>query len=420
MTGITGQKTSGVRLAWPGRHAPEAELHHELAPLLTIPAGRLDVGAARLIAGQALAVLDRLLQEGRAGQIDLVYLDPPFGAGVAWPRRRDVQTATGQVSHDVVAYDDPADELPVWLQHLDTVLDRVHRLLSPRGSLYLHLDFRRAPHARLLLDERFGPACLRNEIVWAYGLGGSSQDRFGRKHDVIQFYAKSPKHAYFQAPLQKATSQRMKGQSKRATDVWQTPHTGTNAQIEGAWPDTLVDLTLSNSDSQRTGYPTQKPLALLERIVHASLPPGGVALDPMAGSGTLGIAAVRVGGQALLGDRSAVALDASRGRLVQAGAAVQLDNVDATLEVRTLPQPGARLVGDRAELLPLAMAGQDNDALSAWGIADPMGQVLAWWDGGAQRLRGPVPLELPLRAGQAQRLVAIDTSGRLWASELVR
>ncbi len=411
---------SGVQLTWPGRHPPPLPTVHNLAPMLTIPGRVAGIGAARLLAGPALAVLDRLLQEGRAGQIDLAYLDPPFGAGVSWPRRRDVQTAEGQTAQDVIAYEDPADDLVDWLQHLDAVLDRVHRLLSPRGAVYLHLDFRRAPHARLLLDERFGPANLRNEIVWAYGLGGSSKDRFGRKHDVIQFYTRDAKQAYFQAPLQKATSQRLKGQSKRATDVWQTAHAGADAQIAGAWPDSLVDLTLSNSDGQRTGYPTQKPLALLERIVHASLPPGGVALDPMAGSGTLGIAAVRAGGHAILGDRSPVALDACRGRLVQAGAAVQLDNVDATLAVRRLPQPGARLVGDRVTLLAPDMAGRGPDALSAWGVTDGAGQVLAWWDGGAQRTREAVVAELTLASGTAQELVAIDLEGQFWRSALVR
>lgn len=409
-----------VRLNWPGRQPPSPPLHCQSVPLLAIPARVSGLGTARLMAGQALSVLDRLLQEGRAGQVDLVYLDPPFGAGVTWPRRRDVQTAEGQTAHNVVAYEDPADQLVDWLQHLDTVLDRVHRLLSPRGSVYLHLDFRRAPYARLLLDERFGPASLRNEIVWAYGLGGSSKDRFGRKHDVIQFYAKDPKHAYFQAPLQRATSQRMKGLAKRATDVWQTAHAGADAQITGAWPDSLVDLTLSNSDRERTGYPTQKPLALLERIVHASLPPGGVALDPMAGSGTLGVAAVLAGGRAILGDRSPVALDASRGRLVQAGAQVQLDNIDSTLQVQTLTLPGARVIGDRVVLQGLDMAGAKVDALSAWGVIDGSGQVLAWWDGGAQRTRDPVPGALAVPEGQPRRLVAIDTSGLVWQGELIQ
>ncbi len=404
---------TGVHLTWPGRHAPLPPQNHALTPLLTLP-GRPDVGTARLLAGQALAVLDRLLQEGAAGTIDLVYLDPPFGAGVSWPRRRDVQTATGRAAQNVVAYEDPADDLVDWLQHLDTVLARVHTLLSPRGSVYLHLDFRRAPHARLLLDERFGAANLRNEIVWAYGLGGSSKDRFGRKHDVIQFYAKDPRHAYFAAPLQKATSQRLKGQAKRATDVWQTPHAGADAPIEGAWPDSLIDLTLSNSDSQRTGYPTQKPLALLDRIVHASLPPGGVALDPMAGSGTLAVAAVRAGGRVILGDRSAVALDASRGRLVALGATLQLDNVDGALTVETLAQPAARRNGAQVQLLPLDMAGQGVDALSAWGVVDAHGRALAWWDGGAERTRGLVPLTLSLPAGEAQTLLAMDTAGQLW------
>jgi hypothetical protein len=279
----------------------------------------------------------------------------------------------------------------------------------------LHLDFRRAPHARLLLDERFGPDNLRNEIVWAYGLGGSSKDRFGRKHDVIQFYAKDPRHTYFQAPLQKATSQRMKGQSKRATDVWQTAHRGEDAQIAGAWPDSLIDLTLSNSDSQRTGYPTQKPIALLDRIVYASLPPGGVALDPMAGSGTLGVAAVRAGGIAILGDRSEVALDASRGRLVEAGARVQLDALDGTLQIQTLTEGHARVVDATVEL---ELPASQTDALSAWGVLDAQGNALAWWDGGAQRTRERVPQMLQLQAGTPHRLITIDTAGKLWTRVL--
>ncbi len=408
-----------VRLTWPGRQPPGPLTHHNLAPLLTIPARAIGMGNARLMAGEALAVLDRLLQEGRAGQVDLAYLDPPFGAGVTWPRRRDVETAEGRVTQDVVAYEDPADGLAEWLQHLDTVLDRVHQLLSPRGSVYLHLDFRRAPHARLLLDERFGPTALRNEIVWAYGLGGSSKDRFGRKHDVIQFYAKNPKHTYFQAPLQKATSQRMKGLSKRATDVWQTPHAGLDAEISGAWADSLVDLTLSNSDHQRTGYPTQKPLALLERIVHASLPPGGLALDPMAGSGTLGVAAVQVGAQVILGDRSPVALDASRGRLVALGCAVQLDNIDATLQVGNLSPLRARIADQRVRLETSDGSGNGVETLSAWGVLDGSGQALAWWDGGAERTRGQVPMELAVNTGDARALLAIDTAGRLWQGDLV-
>lgn len=405
-----------VRLTWPGRRPPVSARPRELAPLLTLPARDTAVGAARLLAGEALAVLDRLLQEGHAGQIDLVYLDPPFGAGVSWPRLRDVQTADGVANRDVVAYEDPADDLAEWLQHLDTVLARVHTLLSPRGAVYLHLDFRRAAHARLLLDERFGADNLKNEIVWAYGLGGSSKDRFGRKHDVIQFYAKDARHSYFRPPLQRATSQRMKGQAKRATDVWVTADTAADAQIAGAWPDELVEMTLSNSDSQRTGYPTQKPIALLERIVHASLPPGGVALDPMAGSGTLGVAAVRAGGQAILGDRSPVALDASRGRLRDAGATVQLDNLESTLTVRELPGVAARLANGEVTLLAETLA----ETLSAWGVVNAAGLAVAWWDGGAQRLRESVPRRLPARSDESLTVCAIDVAGQLWQGTVGR
>ena len=99
---------------------------------------------------------------------------------------------------------------------------------------------------------------------------------------------------------------------------------------------------------------------------------------------------------------------------------MQLDNVDATLAVRRLPQPGARLVGDRVTLLAPDMAGRGPDALSAWGVTDGAGQVLAWWDGGAQRTREAVVAELTLAGGTAQELVAIDLEGQFWRSALVR
>ena len=407
-----------VRLTWPGRRPVLPLAQPPCVRLLGIPASGLQGGRARLLAGEALAALDRLIDEGQTGQVDLAYLDPPFGAGVQWPRRVEVQTGGGAQPLEVIAYDDPASGLAEWLQHLDDVLDRVHRLLSPRGSVYLHLDFRRAPHARLLLDERFGPGCLRNEIVWAYGLGGSSADRFGRKHDVIQFYAKDPKQVYFRAPLQRATSVRLRGQAKRATDVWQTASAGPAAEIEDAWPDELVDLTLSNSDGQRTGYPTQKPLALLARMVHASLPPGGLALDPMAGSGTLAIAAVLAGGAAICADRSLVALDAARGRLVAAGAAVTLDAVAGGAAWRELQQPAARVQGGVAARLESELGAPGGLPFSAWGVVDADGNALAWWDAGADRVRSEVPQGLAVVPGAAAAFVAVDVAGQLWRSPL--
>lgn len=411
-----------VRLTWPHRHPPDPPEQHELTTLLQIPSSRPNLGHARLLAGQAIAVLDRLLQEGLGGQVDLIYLDPPFGAGVTWPRRRDIRTGTGTQALQVEAYPDPDQDWHAWLQHLDTVLDRAHRLLSPRGSLYVHLDFRRAPHARLLADERFGISHFRNEIIWSYGLGGSSKDRFGRKHDVILFYARDPKQQYFVVQKQAATSNRLAGKSKGATDVWQTTDRDGDAQIDGTWQDDLIAGTLSNTDAQRTGYPTQKPLALLERIVQASLPPGGLALDPMAGSGTLGVAAVKLGGRAILGDRSLVALDASRGRLVQAGAAVQLQALDAHVRWQTLPRPGAHVKSGQATLqtldLTTKMGVHGQEALSAWGVLDANGQTLAWWDGGAARVRTEIPLTLEVMGKNPQFWAGIDLEGQLWRSEL--
>ena len=408
-----------IRLSWPGRVPPPPPTAPPLHPLLHLPGTGPH---ARVVAGEALDVLDRLLVEGLGGQVDLIYLDPPFGAGVDWTRRRELDTADGPRDVAVHAYPDPATDWTSWLAHTDALIDRVDRLLSPRGAVYLHLDFRRAPHARLLMDERLGMARLRNEIIWSYGLGGSSKDRYGRKHDVILYYAKDPRHTHFVPPQVRATSARLAGRAKGATDVWVTAHAGEDATLDGAWPDDLIDATLSNTDPQRTGYPTQKPLALLQRIVHASLPPGGLALDPMGGSGTLGVAAVQAGGRAILGDRSPVALDVQRARLVQAGAQVQVDAVSSDVRWRATSAAQVRQAGQAVTLEALAWprAGDVHGlaALSAWGVVTADNVALAWWDGGAQRHRGTLEQTLTLRPGQPAALVMVDIDGQLWRQAL--
>ena len=300
---------------------------------------------ATLLHGEALTGLDTLLQRRGEACVDLVYLDPPFGTGDRHRRRRSVSGdrgceagtngdgTSGDVIVDLLAYED-AQPLADWLEGMAAVLERCHRLLKRSGSLYMHVDWRRGPHVRLLLDEIFGADALRNEIIWSYGLGGSARDRFARKHDVIYYYARDPEAVWFSPVWEQATSQRLRGQRKLATDVWRTNDADPATPIQGdwpesPWPDTLFDLTLSNRDPQRTGYPTQKPQALGDRICAASLPPGGVALEPMCGSATIGVAALRRGGEALLLDRGVVALDAARGRIEALGQPWQVSLAEA-------------------------------------------------------------------------------------------
>lgn len=199
-----------------------------------------------------------------AGSIDLAYLDPPFNTGKA-------QTA------EAGRYDDSWPDITAYLDFLRPRIEQVHRLLKPTGSILLHGDWRTCAHLRLMLDDVFGAACFVNHLIWRYGLGGSSPRRFARKHDDILFYGRSESY-FFDPPRVPATSARMKGLTKKATDVIDVP-------------------AINNMARERVGYPTQKPLALLELLVRACSPPGGMVLDPFCGSGTTLLAAIATGRQ---------------------------------------------------------------------------------------------------------------------------
>ena len=248
------------------------------------------------------------------GVVDLAYADPPFATGA--PRRlQSIRLGAGdrerpgfrgratpyEVTSDL-AYDDGLP-LPEHLAALRARVVQVHRVLAPHGSLYLHVDWRTAHHVRLLLDEVFGAERFLNEIVWAYDYGGRARDRWPRKHDTILWYAKGDAWTFerdavdripYLAPGLVGPEKASRG--KLPTDVW--------------WM-TIVP----PGGRERTGYPTQKPLRLLERIVAASSRPGDLVLDPYAGSGTTGVAAARLGRRWLLADRNPEAVAIARRRL---------------------------------------------------------------------------------------------------------
>ena len=191
-------------------------------------------------------------------------------------------------------------------------------MLRPTGSLFLHLDWRASHRARIVLDEIFGEQCFRNEIIWHYGLGGGAPtDAFARKHDTILFYARSgnaifhpergPVTAAMDAKYAHVDEQGRRYQNahgrryylqggKRLDDVWELP-------------------ALAPTARERVGWPTQKPLALLERIVRAVCAPDACVLDPCCGSGTALVAAAGLGLRAVGGDREADAVELTAGRL---------------------------------------------------------------------------------------------------------
>lgn len=223
-----------------------------------------------------------ILRELPRAFADLAYIDPPFNTG-------STQAAING------AYRDRWGGMREYLEFLRPRVEAVREALGPDGSILLHCDWRACHHLRLLLDDLFGSGNFVNHIVWAYGLGGSSPRRFARKHDDILFYARGGGY-YFKPPMVPATSNRMRGQLKKATDVIAIP-------------------TINNMATERSGYPTQKPLALLELLVDACCPPGGTVLDPFCGSGTALIAAARSGRRYLGIDVSAQAVAMARRRV---------------------------------------------------------------------------------------------------------
>ncbi len=233
-----------------------------------------------LIHGDNLSVIARLAAHGPA--VDLIYIDPPFASGSDYrvvarrPPSADAPETPGLVVADGGFGDRWDSGLLGYLSMLAPRLMLMKQTLAETGSIYVHVDWHASHWVRVLLDEVFGASAFCNEIAWLYGLGGSSPRRWPRKHDTIFWYAAVPGSQWFSPSMVPATSARMRGQLKKAPDYWDIP-------------------ALNNQAHERTGYPTQKPAALLQRIVESSCPPGGIVADFFAGSGTTAAVADSLG-----------------------------------------------------------------------------------------------------------------------------
>jgi len=247
----------------------------------------------------------------------LIYIDPPFNTGRKQVRtnRTSTESKTGnlgfqgkryeQVVNTVLSYD---DEFADYWAFLEPRLIQAHRLLKQTGTLYLHLDYREAHYAKVLLDALFGRECFLNEIIWAYDYGGKSKSRWPAKHDTILVYVKDPDNYYFNseevdrepymAPGLVTKEKAEKG--KLPTDVW--------------WH-TIV----SPTGKEKTGYPTQKPLGILRRIISASTKQGDRVLDFFAGSGTTAHAAWELKREFVVIDQNPESLKVIRQRLDDLG-----------------------------------------------------------------------------------------------------
>ena len=269
----------------------------------------------RLILGDNLRVMNALMGEYE-GKLDLIYVDPPFFTNKGYAARvgRGEDSRKPEEWQLAEGYPDQWDDLDSYLDMLYPRLKLMHRLLSPTGSIYLHLDWHANSYARILLDEIFGYGNFRNEIIWTYHGPSPIRTAFNRKHDTILFYSKTDKYVFnvddIRVPYASNTVETFK--SSKKAGFGKVPDLERGKVPEDWWYFPVV----ARLHQERTGYPTQKPERLLERIILASTDPGGLVGDFFCGAGTTGTVANRLNRRFILADLQSRAIITSRSRLV--------------------------------------------------------------------------------------------------------
>lgn len=258
----------------------------------------------RIYFGDNLPILQSLPSE----TVDLIYIDPPFNTGKTQARTQ-IRTERSQNGDRVGfagqryqtvelgrrAYIDFFDD---YLAFLEPRLSEARRLLKPHGSLYFHIDYREVHYCKVLLDALFGRECFLNEIIWAYDYGGRSRKKWPAKHDNILWYAKDAARYTF-----------------NVDEVERIPYmapglVGPEKAARGKLPtDTWWHTIVATNGAEKTGYPTQKPLGIISRVVKASSNPGDLVMDFFAGSGTLGECCLQLGRRFILIDNNPEAME---------------------------------------------------------------------------------------------------------------
>ena len=259
--------------------------------------------------GDNLPILKKLPSES----IDLIYIDPPFNTG----KTQELKTIKTKKSTNgdrigfqgrryetqILGASSYADKFDDFIAFIAPRLKEAFRVLAPNGSLYFHIDYREVHYCKILLDDIFGRECFINEIIWAYDYGARTRKRWPAKHDNILWYAKDPKNYIFNyeeieripymAPGLVGEEKAKHG--KLPTDTWWHTIVGTNSR-------------------EKTGYPTQKPVGIIRRIVQASSNHGDTVLDFFAGSGTIGAVCLEMDRRFILVDNNPQAIEVMKKR----------------------------------------------------------------------------------------------------------
>ena len=326
-----------------------------------------------LFLGDSLELSDRLTGK-YGGRVQCVYLDPPFFTGSLFNMRVRVgerEWRSGAGSLELSAYADKWASAEEYISEIRALAELARELMSDTGVIFLHVDWRMQARLRIMMDEVFGENNFMNEIIWTYQTGGRARKYFSRKHDVILFYRKGPAYRFYieNVPISRTDARRnhMKRQVDKDGRVYRTIKSGGKVykyyDDDPVYPgDVWDDVShLQQKDPQRTGYDTQKPLKLLERIVLCSTRPGDIVCDLTCGSGTA-LEAAAINGRNFVGvDMSPLAVQTARRRLVGSRVSLNMPGSEGSPEVeldvmtgvgnyecdlrRFSPEPG---VGERA------------------------------------------------------------------------
>ena len=257
-----------------------------------------------------------ILQALPAESVALIYIDPPFNTGRAQARSQ-LKTVRDDSGGDRTGFQGRryktiqlgqqafADDFGTeFLEFLEPRLQEARRVLTANGSLYFHIDYREVHYCKILLDQIFGRECFLNEIIWAYDYGARTKKKWPPKHDNILLYVKSQNDYVFNTEAIERIPYMAPGL------------VGPEKAARGKLPtDTWWHTIVSPTGKEKTGYPTQKPLGILNRIIQASSCPGDTVLDFFAGSGTTGEAAYQLGRNFILIDKNPQALEVMKKRL---------------------------------------------------------------------------------------------------------
>lgn len=400
-------------LTWPGKRLSSPTPSELVLDSIIYPQGHGYPKANpknRLILGDNLSVMAALLPKYE-GRINLIYADPPFFTN----RKFSARIGRGEDSRKpdqwklAEGYHDHWDGLDSYLQFLYDRLALMVRLLASNGTLYLHLDWHADSYARLILDELLGAENFLNEIIWTYHGPSPIRSAFNRKHDTILAYVKSKDYTFnadaVREPYNPSTVKTF-ASSKRA-GFGKVPDLERGKVPEDWWYFPVV----ARLHNERTGYPTQKPEALLERIILASSNPGDLVADFFCGSGTTPVLAARHGRRFLAVDETFRAVHTTRTRLLAETSPFTLEN-DSEAPVKA----GTLNVQRSTNKITL----ESTNCLDYWEV-DPD------WDGktfksAAQASRpvrsGEIPSELKIKIGRKACVRWVTVNGRQYQMEL--